>query len=96
MNYRDPELRELLSAQYVLGTLKPRARRRFESLLPGRADLRRSVAGWERRLPELLGPTPAIRHRTASGRSCARACSRKRSRRPRRRPLRLRPACSRA
>ena len=60
MNYRDPELRELLSAQYVLGTLKPRARRRFESLLPGRADLRRSVAGWERRLPELLGPTPAI------------------------------------
>lgn len=60
MNYRDPELCELLSAQYVLGTLKPRTRRRFESLLPGRADLRRRVAGWERRLPELLGPTPAV------------------------------------
>lgn len=59
MNYRDPELCELLSAQYVLGTLKPRTRRRFESLLPGRADLRRCVSGWERRLPELLGPVPA-------------------------------------
>lgn len=59
MNYRDPQLCELLAGQYVLGTLSARARRRFEGLLPGRPDLRRQVAAWEHRLPEVLGQAPA-------------------------------------
>ncbi len=60
MRYRDPELCELLAAQYAMGTLGSRARRRFEGLLPGRPDLRRRVQAWETRLPELMGTPPAV------------------------------------
>jgi anti-sigma-K factor RskA len=53
-----PELVEHLASQYVLGTLSPRARRRFDGLLLQRADLRAAVQRWNVRL-NLVGAVVA-------------------------------------
>src|SRR5262245_6335178 len=50
MNYRDPELRERLAAEYALGTLRGAARQRFERLMAADVALRQLVEGWELRL----------------------------------------------
>jgi anti-sigma-K factor RskA len=51
MRYRDkPELQDALAAEYVLGTLRGRARLRFQSWLREDAALRRTVGEWEARL----------------------------------------------
>jgi anti-sigma-K factor RskA len=53
MDYSRRDLAEHLAAEYVLGTLHGRARKRFESLLPAHPTLRDAVAQWERRLAPL-------------------------------------------
>jgi anti-sigma-K factor RskA len=53
-----PELIEHLASHYALGTLSPRARRRFESLLSQRPDLRAAVQRWNARL-NLVGAAAA-------------------------------------
>ncbi len=53
MKYEHPRLKQFLAAEYVLGTLAGRARRRFRRLLETRADLRDEVRWWERRLAPL-------------------------------------------
>lgn len=55
MDYSRRHLADRLAAEYVLGTLRGRARRRFESLLPAHAGLRAAVAQWEQRLSPLAG-----------------------------------------
>jgi anti-sigma-K factor RskA len=51
MKYRDrPELQDRLAAEYVLGTLRGRARLRFQAWLRDDAALRRTVGEWEARL----------------------------------------------
>jgi anti-sigma-K factor RskA len=59
MDYSLPERADKLAAEYVLGTLRGRARRRFEALLPAHAELRRAVARWHDTLmPLAAGVTP--------------------------------------
>ena len=59
-SYRNPELRERLAAEYVIGTLRGRARERFQALLRYDPDLRRIVAEWEARLTPLAGAAHGI------------------------------------
>ncbi len=62
MRYRDkPELQDRLAAEYVLGTLRGRARLRFESWAREDAALRRRVAGWEARLNPLADAVKPVR-----------------------------------
>ena len=59
MDYSLPERADKLAAEYVLGTLRGRARRRFEALLPAHAELRRAVARWHDTLmPLAAGVAP--------------------------------------
>jgi anti-sigma-K factor RskA len=65
MDYAKPDLADALAAQYVTGTLRGRARRRFEGLLGAHAALRAAVRRWQDRLMPLtavLAPqTPPLR-----------------------------------
>ena len=57
---------DMLAAEYVLGTLRGRARERFNALLRYDYDLRRVVAAWEARLSPLaaaageIAPPPRV------------------------------------
>ena len=53
MDYSHPELADRLAADYVTGTLRGAARRRFETLLPAHATLRAAERAWRDRLMPL-------------------------------------------
>ncbi len=50
MDYGRRELADALAAEYVIGTMRGGARRRFESLLPAHAVLREATLAWQDRL----------------------------------------------
>ncbi len=52
MRYDDPDLQDRLAGEYVLGTLPVRTKRRFETLMRGRPDIRERVIEWQ----SYLGP----------------------------------------
>ncbi len=58
MRYDNRELIEILSAEYVLGTLNGAARRRFEQLLAKKPNLLNSVHWWEKHLHLLMETLP--------------------------------------
>ncbi|WP_372525458.1 anti-sigma factor domain-containing protein [Piscinibacter sp.] len=59
MDYSRPDLADRLAADYVSGTLRGPARRRFEALLPAHPLLRAAVREWQARLmPLTLSITP--------------------------------------
>ncbi|RZL11965.1 MAG: hypothetical protein EOP40_00715 [Rubrivivax sp.] len=66
MDYSRTTLADRLAADYVMGTLRGPARRRFESLLPAHPALRAAVSDWQRRLAVLsadvvpVEPSPAV------------------------------------
>ena len=59
-SYKNPQLRDKLAAEYVLGTLRGRARDRFVALLRYDYDLRRIVAEWEAHLTPLAAAAGEI------------------------------------
>jgi anti-sigma-K factor RskA len=68
MDYGRTQLADALAAQYVAGTLRGRARRRFEALLDGHPALRGAVREWQDRLIPLTSalapeaPPPRVWH----------------------------------
>jgi anti-sigma-K factor RskA len=61
MDYGRPDLADALAAEYVAGTLRGPARRRFESLLPSHPALQAAVRAWQARLLPLttfVAPVP--------------------------------------
>ena len=60
MDYGRRELADRLAAEYVLGTLRGPARRRFEALLPAHPALRESVASWREQLLPLAASVPPV------------------------------------
>ena len=62
MRYRDkPELQERLAAEYVLGTLRGRARIRFEDWARNDAAVRLRVEAWQARLSPLTETIAPVR-----------------------------------
>ena len=60
MDYGKAKLAERLAAEYSLGTLRGRARRRFEQLLPAHPVLRTATARWRQRLAPLASPVAPV------------------------------------
>ena len=58
MDYSRPELADRLAAEYVLGTLRGPARRRFEALVPAHPALSRAMLDWQRRVDALSVSVP--------------------------------------
>jgi len=60
MDYSRPALADRLAAEYVTGTLRGPARRRFEQLLPAHPQLRAAVRDWNDRLIPLAASVEPI------------------------------------
>ncbi len=60
MRYDQPELRDRLAAEYALGTLQGRTRRRLERLMLRDAALAASVEDWQLRLNALAETAPPV------------------------------------
>src|SRR5690349_24612825 len=60
MDYFRAPLADRLAAEYVLGTLRGAARRRFDALLPAHPTLRAAVAEWQERLAPLSQSVRAV------------------------------------
>lgn len=61
MNYAHPELLDKLASEYVLGTLRGRARHRFEQILRTTPAARAAVSAWEDRLGRLAASVAPVR-----------------------------------
>jgi anti-sigma-K factor RskA len=60
MRYDSAELRDRLAAEYALGTLRGRARRRFERLMRAEPAMAEAVERWEMRLNPLAEAVPPL------------------------------------
>lgn len=60
MRYDNPQLLDALAREYVLGTLRGRARERFARVVSASLPARRAVLGWEQRLAPLAKAVPAV------------------------------------
>jgi anti-sigma-K factor RskA len=58
MKYDNPQLLDKLAAEYVLGTMSARTRRRFQAIQRTSLAAQRAVQDWERRLSPLARSVP--------------------------------------
>ncbi|CAB3776118.1 anti-sigma factor [Pararobbsia alpina] len=58
--HQRPELLDRLAAEYALGTLRGRARRRLDALAIGNDAVRQAINSWQRRLDTMAELGPAI------------------------------------
>ena len=65
MDYSRSALADALAADYVVGTLRGGARRRFEALLPAHAGLRDATAAWRDRLMPLTAEIAPVQPSSA-------------------------------
>lgn len=63
MRYDNPTTRDTLAAEYVLGSLRGAARRRFEAIASKRSDWQQATNWWTSRLHLLADAVPAIEPR---------------------------------
>lgn len=63
MRYDNPNMRDVLAAEYVLGTLRGAARRRFETLASARTDWKEAAIWWGLRLHLLADTVHAVEPR---------------------------------
>ena len=63
MRYDNQQLIDMLSAEYVLGSLQGAARIRFEQLIQQRADWAKTLNWWQTHLHLLAETVPAVRPR---------------------------------
>jgi len=61
VNYDRPDLLDKLASEYVLGTLRGRARRRFEQIVRAAPAARAAVSAWEDRLGRLASSVAPVR-----------------------------------
>ena len=74
-SYKNPQLRDRLASEYVIGTLRGRARARFQALLRYDPGLRQIVAEWEARLTPLAAAAGEIEPPARLWRAVARRIS---------------------
>jgi anti-sigma-K factor RskA len=60
MKYSDPQLQSLLAGEYVLGSLRGPAAKRFEQLLESEPGLREALVYWQNRLNPLAETMPPV------------------------------------
>lgn len=61
LRYQNPELQDMLASNYVLGTLRGPARKRFERLMLTNSELSRRVHQWEAKMQPIHQTTPSIK-----------------------------------
>ena len=66
MKYDHPELLDRLAAEYVLGTMTARTRRRFRAIQRASPAAQQAVEAWERRLSPLARSVPPVAPSAAS------------------------------
>jgi anti-sigma-K factor RskA len=79
MRYDDPKLIDALAREYVVGTLRGRARARFVRLHAGSLAVRRAVAGWEQMLAPLAASVRPVEPPRAAWSQIETAIGRRRS-----------------
>lgn len=60
LRYQQPDVQEHLASQYVLGTLSPRTKRRFERLMNQLPELEARVYRWQQRMNAMNENTEAV------------------------------------
>jgi len=66
MDYARAPIADRLAAEYVLGTLRGPARRRFEALLPAHPSLRAAVSRWQHWLEPMAASVSPVEPATAT------------------------------